>query len=41
MPSSRTLDQHIAQLRRRIEIDPKSPVLIQTVHGAGYRYDGA
>jgi DNA-binding response OmpR family regulator len=40
MPSSRTLDQHIAQLRRRIEIDPKNPVIIQTVHGVGYRYDG-
>ena len=39
MPSSRTLDQHIAQLRRRIETDPKNPVIIQTVHGAGYRYD--
>jgi DNA-binding response OmpR family regulator len=40
MPSSRTLDQHIAQLRRRIEIDPKSPAIILTVHGVGYRYDG-
>ena len=40
MPSSRTLDQHIAQLRRRVEIDPKNPVIIETVHGAGYRYDG-
>ncbi len=40
MPSSRTLDQHIAQLRRRIELDPKNPAIILTVHGAGYRYDG-
>jgi DNA-binding response OmpR family regulator len=39
VPNSRTLDQHIAQLRKRIEIDPKNPVLIQTVHGVGYRYD--
>lgn len=38
-PSSRTLDQHISQLRKRIELDPKSPLLIQTVHGVGYRYD--
>ncbi|MEI6085269.1 MAG: response regulator transcription factor [Verrucomicrobiota bacterium] len=39
IPNSRTLDQHIAQLRKRIERDPKNPVIIQTVHGLGYRYD--
>ena len=38
LPNSRTLDQHISQLRRRIEIDPKQPKIICTVHGAGYRY---
>ena len=37
---SRPLDQHISQLRKRIELDPKSPILIRTVHGYGYRYDG-
>jgi len=36
-PSSRTLDQHISQLRKCIEIDPKNPRIIQTVHGVGYR----
>jgi DNA-binding response OmpR family regulator len=36
--STRTLDQHIAQLRKKIEPDRKVPVLIQTVHGVGYRY---
>ncbi|MCC6491306.1 MAG: response regulator transcription factor [Candidatus Hydrogenedentes bacterium] len=40
MPNSRTLDQHISQLRKRIERDPKEPRIILTVHGAGYRYDG-
>jgi len=40
LPNSRTLDQHIAQLRKRIEIDPKQPAIIRTVHGVGYRYDG-
>jgi two-component system, OmpR family, alkaline phosphatase synthesis response regulator PhoP len=40
MPNSRTLDQHISQLRKRIERDPKAPAIIQTVHGAGYRYEG-
>jgi DNA-binding response OmpR family regulator len=38
-PASRTLDQHISKLRKRIELDPKNPVLIKTVHGIGYRYD--
>jgi two-component system, OmpR family, alkaline phosphatase synthesis response regulator PhoP len=38
-PNSRTLDQHVSQLRKRIEVDPKNPLLIQTVHGVGYRYD--
>jgi len=40
MPNSRSLDQHISQLRKRIEKDPKKPGIIQTVHNAGYRYEG-
>jgi DNA-binding response OmpR family regulator len=40
LPNSRTLDQHISQLRKRIEIDPKDPQIIRTVHTIGYRYDG-
>ncbi len=39
IPNSRTLDQHISQLRKRIEIDAKEPQIIRTVHGAGYRYE--
>jgi len=38
MPNSRTLDQHISQLRKRIEKDPGKPEIIRTVHNAGYRY---
>lgn len=38
-PNSRSLDQHISQLRKRIENDPANPVLIRTVHGVGYRFD--
>jgi DNA-binding response OmpR family regulator len=39
-PNSRTLDQHISQLRRRIERDPADPKIVLTVHGVGYRFDG-
>ncbi len=38
MPNSRTLDQHISQLRKKIENDPGNPEIIRTVHNAGYRY---
>lgn len=37
--TTRTLDQHVAQLRKKIEIDAETPVAIVTVHGVGYRYD--
>ncbi len=40
MPNSRCLDQHISQLRKRVELDHKSPSIIRTVHGVGYRYEG-
>ena len=39
MPNSRTLDQTISNLRRKIELNPKEPKIIVTVHGAGYRYE--
>ena len=38
--TTRTLDQHVAQLRKKIEAGPESPAAIVTVHGVGYRYDG-
>jgi DNA-binding response OmpR family regulator len=38
-PESRALDQHISQLRKRIENDAASPRIIRTVHGAGYRFE--
>lgn len=37
-PESRTLDQHILNLRKKIENDPSRPLLIVTVRGAGYRF---
>ena len=36
--TTRTLDQHVAQLRKKVEADPKQPATIVTVHGIGYRY---
>ena len=36
--TTRTLDQHIAQLRKKIEGNPSEPTTITTVHGVGYRY---
>jgi DNA-binding response OmpR family regulator len=39
LPSSRTLDQSISQLRKKVETDPASPRIIRTVHSAGYRWD--
>jgi len=40
-PLSRTLDQHIVQLRKKLEDQPGRPRLIKTVQGVGYRYDPA
>jgi len=37
--TTRTLDQHIARLRKKVEPDPGSPRVITTVHGVGYRYN--
>jgi two-component system response regulator RegX3 len=34
---TRTVDIHIAKLRRKIEKDPGSPQILLTVRGAGYR----
>jgi DNA-binding response OmpR family regulator len=38
-PTTRTVDNHIASLRAKIEPDPDRPRWIQTVHGLGYRLD--
>ncbi len=40
-PESRTLDQHVAKLRKRIELDPSEPLIVETVRAVGYRYTGA
>lgn len=37
---TRTVDIHIAKLRRKIEDDPAEPELLITVRGVGYRLIG-
>jgi DNA-binding response OmpR family regulator len=38
--TTRTLDQHVAQLRKKVEPDPENPRVLLTVHGVGYRFAG-
>jgi len=38
MPTTRTVDVHIAWLRQKLEDNPKHPQFIQTVHGFGYKF---
>ena len=37
-PATRTVDNHIVSLRRKIEPDPKHPRHIVTVHSIGYKF---
>ena len=36
---TRTIDRHMASVRKKIEPDPSSPTYIETVYGIGYRFD--
>jgi two-component system alkaline phosphatase synthesis response regulator PhoP len=38
MPSTRTVDVHVAWLRQKIEDNPRHPEHILTVHGLGYKF---
>lgn len=37
-PTTRTVDNHIAQLRSALEDDPSDPRYLRTVHGVGYSF---
>ncbi|TNJ45126.1 response regulator [Phaeobacter sp. B1627] len=37
-PLDRSIDNHVAKLRKKIERDPATPVLIKTVRGIGYMF---
>lgn len=38
--SDRIVDNHIANLRRKIEDDPAQPKYLRNIRGMGYRFDG-
>ena len=38
MPSTRTVDVHIAWLRQKLETNPRHPEHLLTVHGLGYKF---
>ena len=40
MPSTRTVDVHVAWLRQKLEDNPRHPEYIHTVHGLGYKFVG-
>lgn len=40
MPTTRTVDVHIAWLRQKLELNPRHPQYILTVHGLGYKFVG-
>ena len=40
MPSTRTVDVHVAWLRQKIEPNSRHPQYILTVHGMGYKFAG-
>ena len=40
MPSTRTVDVHVAWLRQKIEPNPRHPQFVITVHGMGYKFAG-
>ena len=37
-PTTRTVDMHVLNLRRKLEADPEHPRHLLTVHGVGYRF---
>ncbi len=39
-PVTRTVDMHVAKLRKKIEDSPAEPRYIVTVHGMGYKFTG-
>jgi len=38
LPNTRTVDVHVAQLRQKLEVNPKEPRHILTAHRSGYKF---
>lgn len=38
-PTTRTVDQHVAKLRQKVERDPANPQFLRTAFGVGYRLE--
>jgi two-component system alkaline phosphatase synthesis response regulator PhoP len=38
-PTTRTVDNHVARIRKKIEDEPEAPRFIRTVRGAGYLFE--
>lgn len=38
IPSTRTVDVHIAWIRQKLEENPRQPKFIATIHGVGYKF---
>ena len=39
LPTTRTIDNHIARLRKKVEVTPENPNFIITIHGIGYKFN--
>ena len=39
MPNDRTIDVMVNRLRRKLEVNPKEPIILVTVHGVGYQFN--
>ena len=37
-PCTRTVDNHILRLRKKLESDPADPKHFHTIHGSGYKF---
>jgi two-component system alkaline phosphatase synthesis response regulator PhoP len=40
LPTTRTVDVHVAWLRQKLEPNPRHPQFILTIHGLGYKFVG-
>jgi len=38
-PFDRSIDNQVSRLRKKIEVDPKNPKILQTVWGGGYKFE--